>query len=73
MIPTVDPNTESEEVEEPLPIDRVPANVRVALGQQVLVALLTAAGQVHGDLVKVSLAQHQCQLVVVHERGVGDI
>ena len=70
---TIDPHAEPQEVQEPLPFHGIPAQVRVALLDQLRVALKAAAGQVHGYLLQVRLAQSQGQLVVVHQRGVGHI
>lgn len=56
---TVDPDAEAQEIEVALSFDWIPAEIRIALLDQLCVGLQTAAGQVDGDLFKIVLPEEK--------------
>ena len=72
-LPPLTQTRKLEKVQEICPSTGVHPMSGVAARDQLLVALLTTAGEVDRDLVKVRLAEGEGQLVVVHQGRVGHV
>ncbi len=70
---TVYPDREAQKVEIAFTLDRVPADVGVALPEELRIRGDSTTGQVGGDHLELLFAQRQRQFVVVPKGGVGHI